>query len=494
MYFGSYYRPVEEEELYRIATRSSSLRDVARELEMPWGTFHRYVSREENSGIRASIEEIISSNDERGIPEGYRIEDDHYVFEISSSDEPYRIHREVWEQVCSSYSRTGANMTKAQVAVEFNIPRAILDACLSKYGFYKSSPPYTHEDLLTTDDIEGLVDETLEQRQRRFQIRLQHKELDYLRREVERLWEEKYDRDKLIANALDGAIEGIREAGMAEVKPPRNRGGDRWVAHAPVADLHMAKFVWAQEDFGNDYDLPESVRRLVEHGSASGEWIQSRGGRCTDAYLTDVGDFIHSISGKTESGTILHQDSRNKKIFREAIQAKIRQVDAVRPYVDTVHVHAAAGNHAGYVDWIISEVLAIYYEGCPDVIVSGNVRPYDHFLIGESLIVLDHGKGINALTGWKAKASLDVVARQVAGNDYFKARRIYYFVGHLHELQAASHGDHAKLIRLPSFGESDEYESSLRYASEPVAHLYAHDTQGRIVGDEWIYFHASERP
>ena len=311
---------------------------------------------------------------------------------------------------------------------------------------------------------------------------------------MERLWEETYDRDKLIENALDGSIEGIREAGKAEVKPPRNRGGDRWVAHAPVADLHMAKFVWAQEDFGNDYDLPESVRRLVEHGSASGEWIQSRGGRCTDAYLTDVGDFIHSYFGKTESGTILHQDSRNKKIFREAIQAKIRQVDAVRPHVDTVHVHTAAGNHAGFGDWIISEVLTIHYEGCPDVIVSGNVRPYDYFLIGESLIVLDHGKGINALTGWKAKASLDVVARQVAGNDYFKARRIYYFVGHLHELQTASHGDHAKLIRLPSFGESDEYETSLRYASEPVAHLYAHDTQGRIVGDEWIYFHASERP
>src|SRR5215211_158938 len=98
MYFGRFYRPVEEEELYRIATRSSSLRDVAREFEMPWGTFHRYVSGEEYSGIRASIEEIIASNDDRGIPEGNRIEGGHYVFEISSSDEPYMIHREVWEQ------------------------------------------------------------------------------------------------------------------------------------------------------------------------------------------------------------------------------------------------------------------------------------------------------------------------------------------------------------------------------------------------------------
>src|SRR5829696_1212403 len=184
MYFGRDHGSVEEGELYRIAARSSSLRDVARELGMPWGTFHRYVSRDENIAIRASVEEIIASNDERSLPEGYRLEDGHYVFEIPSLDEAYRIHRETWEQVCSSYARAGANMTKAQVAVEFDIPRAILDACLSKYGFYKSSPPYTHEQLQEADDIEELVDETLEQRQRRFQARLQHKELDYLRREV----------------------------------------------------------------------------------------------------------------------------------------------------------------------------------------------------------------------------------------------------------------------------------------------------------------------
>ncbi len=95
---------------------------------------------------------------------------------------------------------------------------------------------------------------------------------------------------------------------------------------------------------------------------------------------------------------------------------------------------------------------------------------------------------MNALSGWKAKASLDVLARKAAGEDYFKARRIYYFVGHLHELQAAFHGDHVKLTRLPFFGESDEYETSLRYASEPVAHLFTHDPSGRIVGEERVYF------
>jgi hypothetical protein len=41
---------------------------------------------------------------------------------------------------------------------------------------------------------------------------------------------------------------------------------------------------------------------------------------------------------------------------------------------------------------------------------------------------------------------------------------------------------------VPSFGDSDAYETSLRYASEAVAHLFAHDESDRIIGDEWVYF------
>lgn len=472
-------------EIYAAASRSNSLRGVARELEIPWRTFLRYLDG--NEDVRNRVDEILTGESAEA-HEDYDFDGETYFFRVSGREESYEVPRVVWEGICSSYSASGANMTKAETARTFNIPRPILEACLARYDFYKSSPPFTHEELLEAEDVEELVSETLEQRQHRFHTGLQGRELAFYRKETEKLWAEKHDRDLLIARALSGAVEGIREAGKAKLKDyvkPRGEGG--WMAHAPVADLHIGKHVWSPEDFGNDYDLFEATTRLVEHGEKVAEWIRGRGGRCTDAYLTDLGDFVHSVHSKTEGGTILHQDSRNKKVFRKAVRAKIRQIEAVRPHADRVHLHCAPGNHAGLHDWIIQEVLTIHYEDCPDVLISENVRPYDSFLIGESLIVLDHGKGVNALTGWKAKANLDVVARETAGDDYFRARKIYYFVGHLHELQAASHGGHAKLIRLPSFGEADEYETSLRYASEPVAHLFAHDALGRIIADEWSY-------
>lgn len=40
-----------------------------------------------------------------------------------------------------------------------------------------------------------------------------------------------------------------------------------------------------------------------------------------------------------------------------------------------------------------------------------------------------------------------------------------------------------------SMGESDEYETSLRYVNEPVAHGFVLDDQGRIESDNLIRFH-----
>jgi hypothetical protein len=45
---------------------------------------------------------------------------------------------------------------------------------------------------------------------------------------------------------------------------------------------------------------------------------------------------------------------------------------------------------------------------------------------------------------------------------------------------------------LPSFEESDEYETSLRYVSEVVARLFAHDLSGMIVDTKWVYLGSAE--
>ena len=94
---------------------------------------------------------------------------------------------------------------------------------------------------------------------------------------------------------------------------------------------------------------------------------------------------------------------------------------------------------------------------------------------------------MGALGGWKAKAQAEVVAREIGGEDYHGCDMIYTYCGHLHEEQRASHGGHLKLIRLESLGEADDFETSLRYASQPAAHLFRLDALGRI-SDERVLF------
>jgi AcrR family transcriptional regulator len=193
MYFGRNHGQVEEE-LYKLASRCGSLRQMADELGIPHGTFWRHLGKEENREIRESIEGIVSSRQDIGTGHEDRwwIEDDYYLFQIRTLEHPYRIHRNVWSEIVWSYSRAGGDLTKAEVAREFDIPRPYLERALVLYGHFKASMPYLREEVEKTEDMEGLAERTLERKEHDYYLHLQEKEIHHLRREVQRYHEREY--------------------------------------------------------------------------------------------------------------------------------------------------------------------------------------------------------------------------------------------------------------------------------------------------------------
>ncbi len=435
---------------------------------------------------------------ESGFDKGYAIQDGNYVWEIDN--QIISVSGADWQAIVAAYSREGRNLTKNEVALEFDIPRTVLERMFKAAGVYKTSPPFTAEvmDLATSEeDLDDLVAASLEMKTHRFFAKLQRREIAALRAEVDELRAKEKDERRAasyVADALGSLTTELPAPPKKRVRiragrSPSSRSRDQgysWACHAPVADLHVGKLVYGKQDMGKDYDLDIAASRLVGHGAWLAAKISAHSGICT-CYLTDLGDLVHSLRGQTDSGTHLGQDSRDKKVFRDAVAARVAQIEAVRPAARNIVVMGVEGNHASFADWVVTEALSVRYEATPDVEVRTTFRPQAHFLVGKSLHLLDHGKGVGKLTAWKAQAQLDVVAREVAGADFREAENVYLYVGHLHELQVGSLGKHAQLIRLPSFGESDSYESSLRYASLPVAHAFALDEQGRIE-EEWRHY------
>lgn len=406
----------------------------------------------------------------------------HFVFVVSGR--PVAIPHERWDAICRDYSEHGGNMTQAEVARRHGIPRPVLSRCLRAYGQFKASPPTTRERIIDhADDLSPLVAEAIENDENRFLRTLERERDREWRRDYERLKKERLAQDRLV----DAACRLAASSPPASVDwtPAVVRSvGDPWTAHVPTTDEHVGKYVWAEESFGRNLDTDEAAARLTNHGPCAADWIAAQPGPCEVAYRTFVGDLFHALMGETEHGTRLDQDTRAARVWNRAMDALLAGLVPVARAAKRVVVKGARGNHDGFLFYLAMYTLRerVRAEGLDNVEVLPRPGHFDHFRVGSSLHVLDHGYAMGSLTGWKARAQAELVAREVGAEDYHGCEQVYTYVGHRHELEVGSHGAHLRMIRLPSLGESDDYETGLRYASTPAAHLFRLDGEGRIRG------------
>ncbi len=126
------------------------------------------------------------------LPDGgdkdYRIDGEKIVFEID--EQAISLNYSEWQEIVADYSADGRNKTQAQIAIEHDVPRKILERMFRAAGIYKSSPPFTAEIIEEIEDeggLENLVERSLEYKSQRFQAKLQRAELTALRKEVDEL-------------------------------------------------------------------------------------------------------------------------------------------------------------------------------------------------------------------------------------------------------------------------------------------------------------------
>jgi hypothetical protein len=490
MNFGRNRRQVEEEELYKLASRCGSLRQMADELGIPHGTFWRYLGKEENREIRESIEEIVSSRQDIGTGHEDRwwIEGDYYLFQIRTLAHPYRIHRNVWSEIVWSYSRAGGDLTKAEVAREFDIPRPYLERALVLYGHFKASMPYLREEVEKTEDMEGLAERTLERKEHDYYLHLQEKEIHHLRREVQRYREREYrHRETMSAlaeefRALAGDV--FQTPKCSAPKPAVQEG---WVAHLPLADVHAGLYVWGEELWAHNYDTDSASSRIIDHAEEAAGWIETQGG-CRVAWVTDVGDLFHGLLNATERGTPLQQDTRARRVWRMTVDAKIRAIRTILEVVSEVKVVSTPGNHDHIFNFLFHESLNMYFSEDKRVEVITTVTPQSYFIVGSTMHLLIHGTRIGQLTSPKAKATVELIARNSAGRDYSKVNQIKAYVGHLHNSQTETQGAHLEIIRLPAAAETDDYAQSLGFFHQPGARLFRLDEAGDIEVEKRVRF------
>lgn len=420
----------------------------------------------------------------------------HFVFSVEGKTRA--VPAPQWERILYDYVEAGKDMTRAEIAREHHLPRKVVEICLRKYGAYKASPPVSRERLsgaVTPEAEESLAEEIAEARQDRFLNRLERKnesKRETRLMELERFHHNVKEGMAALLEEMDGWRSPEADPVVDKTLAGLNPEGAEFAAQAPIADLHAGKLVWGKESFGRDYDTRIAADRLQQHGEWLAATVAARAGRCSTLYLPDAGDLFHTLTGETEHGTILQFDSRPKKVWRETYGAKVAQIEFARRVADKVVVKGASGNHDHLFHYLFFDKLAERYRDAEDVVVDDDVRPTAYYVHGLTAHIFDHGQGIpKNLDSPSAKEKVRNMIQEVMGDDYWRCRYFYVYVGHLHEESVGGvvvAGSAIKIMRLPALCEADEYESSGYYSSpEPVAQLQFLRPDGRPDGESYLY-------
>lgn len=417
----------------------------------------------------------------------YELVGDTFVFAFEKK--VITIDRARMDTICADYSEFGGGLKQAELARAHGLPLPIVRRVLTAYGQYKSSPPFTRETTAEAADageLDALAERAVEVQEKALLKKIEHQQISNMRRRLLRLESEAYHREKLFEAAAEAAAN-------VSVLPARNlvlNTGQPWHCHAPTTDEHAGLPSNPDENYGPGYGTPEAVGRIRFHADYTAAWVRSQPGSCETLRRSLLGDTMQAFNGTTKGGTPLRTDMSDPEVFERLLDALLYGIVTLRGSARHQHIYYVPGNHEGDIAHLLALTIkrVVEAQGLDDVTVHIHRRLYEHFRIGESLHMLDHGTGYSSLSGNKAKTTAEVNAREVAGDDFDGAKRIYTYVGHLHESQIAMVGHHHELIRLPAMCENNDYETKLRLPGRGAARLFRLNELGHITDEHRLDF------
>lgn len=462
----------------------------------------------------------VSEDEEVGEHEPYEVTDPYreqdylyadgvYTFTINSRH--YSFDEDTWQEIVTDYSDHGGKLTRQELAIKYGGNYKVISAALRKYGAFKASPPATREEIADVElgegDYEPLMDRAVEAAQRKFQTKLTRHKFKAMERDYAALRKEAHERGELVdefRTILKEMQENLPAASPKVLKEVSLNTGKTFHVFAPIFDCHIGIDTRAERGWTTDYDVDTAVLYIEKHAEDTVRQIKERNlsGSVESAIMALGGDIFHTIMGKTLSGRDIPHDSRGDRILmRIAVKAFIDWIETVRPYVPEVVVKGIdGGNHDGPLGGVLVDFLSMYFRDADDVLVDDAPKARSHFLIGDTLHVIDHGMAFRNVTGNKSLVLAERVAKRTAGPDYYKARRIVIYVGHMHHREGAKTVDlsktsestnktqgHIEIIRVPVFVSASDYEETLGFWNEQMSDSFHLTERGRIKTIERLY-------
>jgi len=291
--------------------------------------------------------------------------------------------RELKQLYCGEYG-----VTINQVCRKMNIPRRDFILIKTAFNITKDDVPYTDEDL-KNNDIDDLVEETLEKKKDQYFIKLQQEEIKKMKKELE-----KYRKQEYILNKVHEELtEHMREVAQYYVSYSTNYKNKteegNVMVEVPIVDLHLGKLAWAPET-GSDYNYKiaeERFKYVIEN-------IMDRiSDISVEKILLPIGqDFFNfdTIDGETTNGTPQDTDLRWQDLFNKGVEMLVKAIDGFTN-IAPVEIILVPGNHDKMTSFYAMKYIEAWYNNHENVYVNSDPKTRKYVEYGLNLIGFTHG-------------------------------------------------------------------------------------------------------
>ena len=387
---------------------------------------------------------------------------------IKSGERSFEINKEKYKAIRRDYcDEFGSNyLNISQITRKHNISRKDFVLLKNAFNFVHNDVRYTDEEM-KNNDMNDLVEQTLEQQKNQYIKKVKQKEIKQLRKEVNQ-----YRKKDYYIEQINDYVEAFFDSFENEL-PSASKNieiNSNYALEINIPDLHLARLCWEVEVEEN-YDRNRAKEIFLE---TIEKILQKAGHLEFEKILLPVGNDLtnfDNIEGETTAGTFQDNDSRWQKMINTAEELLITAVERLRE-IAPLDIFLIPGNHDFTTSYHVVRYLSGYYRNEVNVNIDDSPQTRKYRQYGVNLIGYMHGDKVN-------KKQLYGLMQNEVPQKWADTKYREWHLAHHHQRQEEERNG-VIVRKVPSIAAKSSWEYNKGFQSLPGSRGYVYNRENGL--------------
>ena len=358
-----------------------------------------------------------------------------------------------------------------EIATKFGYSRPVVTHMLRALGITHDSIPMTDPEYVEAD-TEKTVDELISDKKFAIYQGLQ-----------KRSWKETQDSalnwEKFLAGQYNPIVDFLSNWEAPTIVPaPKPSSDAKWKSCdrkniTPIiglSDLHYGKHAHGSQQFrGTDWGIDDTIAAVSAYADYACGLKDRLNYNIEKVVVIGLGDFLDSITGMTDKGTLLDTHPKGEVQFEAALDSLIGFFYQLLTTYNEVEVHSAQGNHDSFADYVLFRCLELTFKQNQRITFHTTTQRWGTLRVNNSFFLYEHG--YSAFYKSKTPASGAPLAAYVQSLLLSRAELLagvksrFFLQGDLHSYKSEEYSEF-EFIQFSTLSTGDRYADNSNWSSK----------------------------